>query len=100
MSSNSASDGGAVAAYGNASVSVNDSSVEFNRVTGRGGGLRFGDNTRGKLTYLRLANNTAGPFGGGLAVMDDAKVFETVMCAMPSPLFTVKSDYENAHLLM
>jgi hypothetical protein len=91
MSSNTASDGGAVAAYGNASVAVNDSSVEFNSATGGGGGLRFGDNTRGKLTYLRLANNTAGPFGGGLAVVDDAKVFETVICAMPSPLLALRT---------
>jgi hypothetical protein len=37
-------------------------------------GLRFGDNTRGNLTKLHLANNTAEIFGGGLAVMDNAKV--------------------------
>jgi predicted outer membrane repeat protein len=84
MSNSSAVQGGAVAAFGNASVVVNDSSVEFNNATERGGGLCFSDKTRGNLTYLRLANNTAGLFGGGLAVWNNAKVRNWISSIFPT----------------
>jgi hypothetical protein len=76
----SSANGGAVAAFGNASVAINDSSVEFNNVTERGGGLHFAEDSKGHLTHLRLANNTAGPLGGGLAVLENAKVGDERTC--------------------
>jgi hypothetical protein len=66
--------------YGNAVVAIHDSIVEFNNATETGGGLRLRNNVEGRLTYLRLANNTAGQGGGGFSVTDNAQVRDQVIC--------------------
>lgn len=79
LSNSSSTRGGAVAAWGNASVSIHDSRIRSNAAKERGGSLFFEESSRGNLMRLLLANNSAGLTGGGLS-MGSAKVCARHAC--------------------